>query len=138
MGVMEIRVTKPTKAFLVLGFLSVAVAFSSLFFKEVSAKVTDIKIYNFYQAGHAATPYSNFTGSRSIFKFASYKYSVESVKYSGWGIANQYDGKTVSIKYFPLFPSVSISSSGLYFLLAFTFFFLAAGLRAIVTWARGA
>ena len=135
-GVVEIRLTKPTKVLLVLAVMSTAIAFASLFFKEVNARVTDIKLYNFQQQGHPGVLYSNSRGNQSIFQFASYTYKVGGKRYKGWGMANQYNGRTVVIKYSTLLPSLSVSSSGLYFLLAFFFFFLAAGARSIVTWAR--
>ena len=133
------NLTSTTKVLIFSAAFFFLVGFLGLFFVKTKAHVQEIQRISFMQGGYPGTSYrgtQTFKGGSSVFSVAKYTYSVDQQNYSGTGLAEDYNGKNISIKYSSLIPAISISSSFPYFFMAFLLSVLAIGVRCVVTWYR--
>lgn len=131
---LKIKYSRTFKLLSAISAVLFLLGFVVLFFPTIEAKVTEVRYASFQQGGYEGLPYSNFMGSTSTLLFATYEYKVDSKKYNSWGLAEGYDGKSVFVKYVPISPSITFSSSTPYFVFCGFFLFLAFGVRSIVVW----
>lgn len=131
---MNIRYSRAFKCLTTISLLFFLVGFSTFFLPRTPATVTEIREVSFGGNGYSGLPHSQFFGSYSGLLFATYEYRVNSVNYSGWGLAEGYDGESVFVRYVPFSPSITFSSVVPYFLLCGFFLFLALGVRSVVVW----
>ena len=116
--------------FFVLGF-------SIILLPTTQAKVTEVREVHFGGNDYSGIPAKGMpirsARGRGIV-FAVYEFKVDVYNYKSWGIANNYDGNTVVVKYVPFAPQVTFSSSTPYFVFSGFFLFLAVGVRSAVVW----
>ena len=133
---MKVEFSILVKVLLSVTGLFFVVGFSSLFFPAIEAEVIEVRQLAFHQQGYDGLPYSNFNGSTSSLLLASYEYEVNETKYNGWGLIKGYGEERIFVKYFPLAPSISISSSAPYLLMSFFLFFISLGIRSFIVWCK--
>lgn len=134
---MKIKYTLTFKLLCVTSLFFFLVGCLTFFLPEIKAKVTEIRYAPFASGGYEGIPRirrSTGATSNSALLFATYDYKVNSIEYSSWGIAEKYDGDFVTVKYLPIFPSLTFSSSFPYFLFCVFFSFITIGVRTIVVW----
>ncbi len=135
---MSTKFTRVTLLFLFLGGFTALISFSGLFWVEARAAVNDAKSIHFRQNGYTGgLHHGKYRGSTTSVRILYFSFNVDGKAYEGWGLPNEYDGKTTKIKFFNHYPLVNISSSQPWFFLSLFLFFCAFSSRTLVMWARG-
>ncbi|GHA22120.1 hypothetical protein GCM10008090_34940 [Arenicella chitinivorans] len=133
---MKIKYSLPTKVLfsISLGFFLVAV--SILFLPTIKANVIETKSAYFGGNGYSGIPRKGARSTNgSALSFSTYEFKLDKDNYEGWGLAEKYDGSTVEIRYLPINPAITFSSSMPYLFFSIFFMFLAIGARSVVIWA---
>ncbi|RBP49322.1 hypothetical protein [Arenicella xantha] len=133
---MKFKFSMPVKLLLATASSFFIIGFASLFFQTIEADVISVLQLVFHQQGYSGLPHSNFNGSSSSLLVAEYQYEVASKKYRSWGLAISGYGESLSIKYFPWAPALSVVSSAPYFMAGFFFLFIGFGIRSFIVWCK--